>query len=405
VTDQGLALTARPGPARRTRPTRIWTLSVVALLGSTADSFVLLLVLWLAAPLGWAGWQTALVVVGLRLPTLLCGPLAGRAVDRWGARPVIAVDLAGRAVLMMILLGFAHTGRLPLVPVLILGAISGALSPASYAGVRWLTPRLVSEDRLGRANAVVALSDQLPLLVAPALVGPALAVLGLAWSLSVPVGLLVIALVLTWRLPTAGPSVGTRRPTRSAFDAPTRAAPVVAILALSTAYYLLYGPFETASPSFVRNQLHAGNGTYSLLWTLFGAGAVATLALAAPLARRHPGRVNACGALIWGLVMLPVAFLHSAVATAAIFLAGGAVWGPYTAVETSALQRWTDPSVHGVMFGRERGLLAGAAPVGAAIGAIALPHTAPNVVLGVSAAACAAAGLLALANRDLRRAP
>jgi MFS family permease len=378
---------------------------VVALLGSTADSFLLLLVLWLAAPLGWAGWQTALVVVALRLPTLACGPLAGRAVDRWGARPMIAVDLTGRAVLMVILLGLAHTGRLPLVPVIVLGAISGALSPATYAGVRWLTPRLVSGDRLGRANAVVALSDQLTLLVAPALVGPALAVLGLAWSLSVPVGLLVIGLVLTWRLPTAGHPVPARRPNRSDSAAPNQPAPVLAILALSTAYYLLYGPFETASPSFVRNQLHAGNGTYGLLWTLFGAGAVATLALAAPLTRRHPGRVNACGALIWGVVMLPVAFLHSTVATAAIFLAGGAVWGPYTAVETSALHRWTDPSTHGVVFGRQRGLLSSAAPVGAAIGAIVLPHTTPNVVLGVSAAACAVAGLLALANRDLRRAP
>lgn len=68
--------------------------------------------------------------------------------------------------------------------------------------------------------------------------------------------------------------------------------------------------------------------------------------------------------------MLPIAFLHSAVATAAIFLVDGAVRGP----------------------------------VGAAIGASALPHTTPNVVLGVSAAACAVVGLLALANRDLIRA-
>jgi predicted MFS family arabinose efflux permease len=89
---------------------------------------------------------------------------------------------------------------------------------------------------------------------------------------------------------------------------------------------------------------------------------------------------------------------------AVLFLVGGAVWGPYTTVETSALQRWVHPSRHGALFGFQRGLLATAAPVGAALGALALDAFPPQVVLAASAAACAAAGLLALTSRDLRRA-
>jgi predicted MFS family arabinose efflux permease len=63
-----------------------------------------------------------------------------------------------------------------------------------------------------------------------------------------------------------------------------------------------------------------------------------------------------------------------------------------------------DPSRHGVVFGLQRSVLATATPVGAAAGAIALEHTAPQLVLAGSAAACALAGLLALTNTDLRTA-
>ncbi|GAA3381776.1 hypothetical protein [Cryptosporangium minutisporangium] len=75
-------------------------------------------------------------------------------------------------------------------------------------------------------------------------------------------------------------------------------------IALSTAYYFVYGPFESASPAFVRERLGAGEATYSVLWVLFGLGAVATLPLAARLGRRRPGLVNAAGALVKGLSAL-----------------------------------------------------------------------------------------------------
>jgi hypothetical protein len=61
---------------------------------------------------------------------------------------------------------------------------------------------------------------------------------------------------------------------------------VVTLIGLSTAYYFVDGPFETASPSFVRTRLDSGEGVYSLLWALFGGGALATVPLGSWLARR-----------------------------------------------------------------------------------------------------------------------
>ena len=378
----------------------------MSFLASSADNFLFLLLLWVAGPQGWSGIQIALVVVVLRLPVLASGVLAGRAVDRWGARRPMLTDLAGRAVLLLLLAACGRAGPLPLVPVLVLGGLSGAASPATYAGVRTLVPRVVPDELLGRANAVVALGDQLPLLGGAVLVGPALALLGPSGALLVAVAMLLTAAVLARALPRGRPGTVTRpaAPPRLVSQRGKWSPRVLAVITLSTAYYFAYGPFESVSPAFIRSQLGAGEGTYSLLWALFGAGAVAALPLAPRLARWRPGAANALGATAWGLAMLPVAILRQTPPAAVLFLLGGIIWGPYSSIETSALQRWVDPARHGAIFGLQRSLLASATPLGAAIGAVALKHISPAAILAVSAGGCALAGLLALTSRDLRRA-
>jgi hypothetical protein len=366
----------------------------------------MLLLVWIAAPQGWSGVELALVVVALRLPILVLGVPVGRGVDRWGARPMILADVSLRAVLLGVLLvASLHAGEVPLVPVLVLGAMCGALSPATYAGVRWLVPRLVPEDLLGRANAVIALSDQLPLLLSAALVGPSLALTGPVRSLAIPVALLCLAAVLGRRLPGAVPSEEAARPaegTRSTAATVRTPSSVVALIALSTVYYFVYGPFETATPGYVRDSLDGGAAAYGVLWTLFGVGAVATLPLAPVLAQRRPGLVNAVGAAVWGLVMLPLLTVDDPAVAAVLFLLGGAIWGPYTTVETTALQRWVDPARHGAVFGLQRSLLATATPLGAACGAVALRPGNAHLLLALSAGTCAIAGIAALAHRGLR---
>ena len=393
-------------PAIERRPSStVRTLGMVSLLAACADNYLMLLLVWIAAPQGWSGVETALVVMVLRVPILVMGVPVGRCVDRWGARPMILADVWLRALLLgALLLAAPRTGQVPLLPVLVLGGLCGALSPATYAGVRWLMPRVVPAERLGRANAVIAISDQLPLLLGAALVGPSLALMGPARSLGIPVVLLGIAVVFARRLPAAAVAgapvaAADERPPNVRFRMPAK---VVALIALSTTYYLVYGPFETATPGYVRNSLDGGTASYGLLWTLFGLGAVATLPLGPMLAHRRPGLVNAVGALTWGLVMLPLLIVDDRTVAAVLFLLGGAIWGPYTTVETTALQRWVDPARHGAVFGLQRSLLATATPLGAACGAVALRPDNAHLLLALSAGTCVLAGAAALAHRGLR---
>ncbi|MEH1125365.1 MFS transporter [Micromonospora sp. CPCC 206061] len=385
-------------------PTPVRTAAAVALLGNSSDTFVLFLLLWVAQPQGWSPVQTALVVLTLRLPILISGVLIGRCIDRWGARPLILLDTAMRAGLLLVLAASVRSGTVPLAAVLVLGGLASLSSPATYAGVRWLVPRTTPQNQLPRANATVAVGDQMPLLVGTALVGPAMALSGVRGSLLVAAAMVVAAFLLALRLPTPAPGAAVRSIAPRSGRPPAWPARVTAIIALSTVYYLVYGPFETASPGFVRDHLGASEGTYSLLWAMFGAGALLSLSVAPVLARHRPGLVNGGGALVWGLTMLPLATVDSAFAAAVIFLVGGLLWGPYTTIETGALQRWVPPQRHGTVFAVQRSLLATATPVGAAFGALALHTFSPGTVLAVSSACCAAAGAAALLNPDLRRA-
>ncbi|HEX5199880.1 MAG TPA: hypothetical protein VFW27_08050, partial [Actinoplanes sp.] len=92
-------------------------------------------------------------------------------------------------------------------------------------------PRLVDPPRLGPANTVIGLSEQLPLLAAGVLFGPSFALLGPVYAVVVPAALLLGALpVVRWL-----PAVGARfadGPARGSRRMPRR---VVALIALSTA--------------------------------------------------------------------------------------------------------------------------------------------------------------------------
>lgn len=385
----------------RALPPAAWGVSACWFLAASADALLLFVVLWSAGPLGWSGVETALVILALRLPALAGGALAGRIIDTLGARTATGLDAAFRAALFATLASVGWEDGPSLPAVLSIGALAGGVAPLSYAGARSWIAGLVPAEDLGQANAVLSLGDLVPTVVGGALVGPALALLGPGPVFLLPAAMLTLACMLALRLPpgaaaeTAPPESDT--PAGSAASEQRRHPPaVIALVGLSCAYFFAFGPFETVLPTLVREQLGGDEDLYGMLWMVFGLSAIATLPLAPSLARWRPGMANAVGAAAWGLIMLPVAFVTTPWAAILAFLLGGAVWGPYTAIEATALHRWTPPSRYGEIFGIQRGLLSVALPLGAAAGALALEFASASAVIGASCGACALAGVFAL---------
>lgn len=374
-------------PVRRPPIVRLATMWTLA---ATADNVVLFMLLWIAGPQGWTGLQTAVLVIAIRLPTVAGGILGGRAVDRLGPRAMILLDAGVRVVLMTALTVVGWSQHLSVWIVLALCATAGATAPLSYSASRTVVPRLVEDADLPRANAWLGIGDQVPMVLGAAVSGPALGLLGPGRAFLVPLVLMLCAGVLAVRLPD-----GVAPPRRVQVRRSWASAPVVGLIALSVTYHATYGPFESVLPRFAREQLGTGVGGYTVLWILFGTAALATVPLAARLGGQRPGLVNSLGAFLWGLVTLPIIAVHDLPPAALIFIVSGAVWGPYSAIETTALQRWTDPATHGAMFGTQRAFLSIASPFGAACGALALDHYSPAAILAASALGCTAAGALA----------
>jgi hypothetical protein len=142
---------------------------------------------------------------------------------------------------------------------------------------------------------------------------------------------------------------------------------------------------------------------YSVLWVVFGAGALAGLSQAPRLSRWRPGVVNAAGTALWAAVTFPLLWCTAVIPAAAVMLVSGAVWGPYLAVEATALQRWVEPAWHGRLFGIQHALLGVASPLGAAAGSLALATVSSGAVLGAAMAGCLAGGLAIGATRAIRQ--
>jgi predicted MFS family arabinose efflux permease len=391
-------MTRQHAPGRVRLPASVRLLAAVWLASATADQFLVFVLFWIAEGQGWSAGQTALVVLLSRLPTLVGGPIGGRVVDRLGSVPVIIADAATRCTACVVLVVDGARGGLSLPIVLAAVAVGGLTTPAGYAAVRSLVPRLVPDHQLPAANALIAVGDQLPLLLGAALVGPSLTLLGVAGTFAIPAVLLAVAGVLAMVISprraarSAGGTGDAQRPRRTRLPVT-----VYALIGLSTAYYAAYGPFETVLPLFVRDRLGGGAGDYGVLWMAFGIGAIATIGLAPRLSRTRPAAWNALGALAWGLATMPLLLTSAMGPAIAVFCLSGAVWGPYSAIETTAIQRLTPRAEHGRVFGTQRALLQTAAPVGAAVGILATGAWSPTAILLTSTIGCALAGAVTLA--------
>jgi hypothetical protein len=178
-----------------------------------------------------------------------------------------------------------------------------------------------------------------------------------------------------------------------------------AVLALTGAYFLAYGPLEPAMPLYAHRTLHAGAVGYGALWSVFGVGALLGLLAVRPLARLRPGLVNAAGAAVWGLVTLPLVLISALPGALAVMFAGGLIWGPYGVIEVMTIQAVTPRNRHGTVFGIRRAIQVAATPAGAAAGGLLLTRLDPQAVIGVAAGACVLAGAAGLLYPPLRRLP
>ena len=207
-----------------------------------------------------------------------------------------------------------------------------------------MVAELVPGERLRTANALLGALDWLALLAGPALGGVTIAAGGAPLVLGID--------AVTWLLLGATVAWTRRRwrPAGSAADPPgPRGLPrllaanpaILALVALSFGFYLLYGPVEVALPVYV-----AQTGSARLLgvfWTVLAAGGLVGAVLTGAL-RRLPLWPAAIAIVAgWGAALLPLGLGAPIPLALAAFGLGGMIYAPYGPLARTLLQQTSPP--------------------------------------------------------------
>lgn len=285
---------------------------------TTLPLFVLLL--------GDSTFDFALTYALESVPVVLFGLVGGVFLDRLPLRSVmIAADLARAATFFA--LGFLALNPTPstLATVFVLAFLSGTFSAAFQNSLYALIPSVVDHEDLAVANSRIAVSQQVALVVGPALAGAMAATVGLAPGFAVNGLSFLVSALTVWMVGSIPPRVSRDQRSRFLEEAahglrflwsePRLRASTLAAAAANAAV----GFIESTLAVLATQVLGAEESSFGLMLAVLGLGGIVG-ALVAPRVGRliGLGRSMTVGLLIFGLAFW--ALIHQTFGVTALFL-------------------------------------------------------------------------------------
>jgi hypothetical protein len=305
---------------------------------------------------------------------------------RFDPRTALVVDSVLRCGVFVGLGLFALAGSLGfwmLAAALFAGSVLRLLSASSR---RVLAMGMLGEDGWLALNGLIGTTDSLALYVAGPALGGLLAALTSPGLVLLVNGLSYLAmLVAALAVPRAGrPTPPSDEPSSDepTPDEPTRdgagarpgwqilrRTPVAFWLFLTVFLFdLFYGPVEVALPLLVTGSMHADSRALGVLWTAFGLGALGGALLTNQL-YRYPLRLVLVAIVGgWAASVGLLAAAPGVVVAGVALAAGGAIYGPFTAVAYTLLQQVLSREDQAPVFALWAGGVAVAAPLGFGLG-------------------------------------
>lgn len=154
----------------------IWLGELISIIGSGLTSFAL--GVWIYQKTGEAT-PFAMTVLFSTLPRMLVMPLAGMLADRWNRRLLMILGDTGSALTTLVIAILAVLGRLDLVWIYLLVAVSSVFSTFQEPAYRASVTMLVEKKDLARASGMMNGSEAVQMLLSPLLAGLLFNLIGL----------------------------------------------------------------------------------------------------------------------------------------------------------------------------------------------------------------------------------
>ena len=198
----------------------VWAGQSVSLIGTSMANFALTIWAWQVT-----GKATALAFVWLVhiVPLVLLSPIGGALIDRWDRRwAMMLTDLgAGAATIGLLILYLA--GVLQVWHVYVATFIAGAFQSLQYPAYSAAVANMLPKEHYQRANGLVGMAGSASNIIAPAIAGALMPLIGLLGVFLIDIGTFVfaISMLLLVRIPQPG-RTRPRVPMRKALWSDTR---------------------------------------------------------------------------------------------------------------------------------------------------------------------------------------
>lgn len=320
------------------------------LVSALGDGMSAVAVAWLAlliAPEGQAGVWTGLSVAAYSLPATVGVAVLGPLVRRFNGAGLVAVDATLRCVLLGVIASLAIAGQLTPPLYVALLALSSLLHAWGNAGAYTLVADELPEADQVAGNALIGTFTQASLIVGPALAGVLTAAVGPGWviagdALSFAV-LAVLCRPAARRTPASGTAAGAQPQTSGAWSVLRRNRQLLGLLAVTCAFFFLYGPVEVAMPIHIAKEMGASASLLGAYWAVFSVGAVIGGLGVGLLRNTSLWAIVVVIIIGWGAALLPAGLTNAVWPGLIGFAIGGVIYAPYVAVSTGLFQRTAPP--------------------------------------------------------------
>jgi len=320
---------------------------------------------------------TGLVSLGILIPTALSAPLAGPAIDRFGATRVLLTAYATQATVMAATAAALLAG-LPSLLVYVLAALTAMALTVTHPAHAVASPGFAkTTEQLVAVNAVTGWVLSAGLVIAPAIAGLTLAVSTPGAVYAAGAAALVLAAVLVLplrdlvppivRRGELGASSALRQLVEGARALKNAAAPREVILVLG-ATFMMIGAFDVLAVSLALHTLDIGGSGAGYLTATHGVGAFAGAAASLAIL----GRLRLVPLLVGAALLAGLAFLVLGLKTTLVvaFVAAAVAGVSRSMLEVTGqtlLQRVTPTELLARVFAFKEGLAMAAWGIGSAL--------------------------------------
>jgi MFS family permease len=363
---------------------------------------------WLVLQLSGSGTALGMVAAAQFLPVLLLGPYGGVLADRADKRRLLILTQAALGVLALTLGLLTVTGAVRLWMVVALAVLFGVVNACDNPTRQAFALEMVGRDRVRNAVSLNSILVNTARAVGPAVAGLLIATMGTGTCFLVNAASYVAVLVAlrgmdAGALLPSPPAPRGRGQVREGLRyVGSERGLLVPLMMLALVGTLAY-EFSVVLPLLAHDTFDGGSGTYAMLTSAMGAGAVAGGLVVARRARTGLGALTVAALGFGAAIALAALAPALPLAVIAMVLVGAASIS-FLATGNTTLQLTSDPRFRGRVMALWAVAFLGSTPIGAPIAGAVSDAAGARGGLALGAAACfAAAAIGALAVLRTRR--